>query len=283
MNETDLIDVAWSKPTPAAVKAAGYAGVIGYISHDSGKDLGALQARKYLKAGLRVALVFETLADEAEHNAATGAADCRYAEQRARAMGYPKTCPIFYAVDEDVAPEKVAAYFAGIHRTKDQPSGPYGSARICNYLAAHHEADVEWQTVAWSGDEVSKRACIYQRNVKHHKKVAGIAHNAYDEDVVLKEIHLWGGQLMPPASHPAKPVKKPKKAKKPRRTVKQVITTKMKAFVGAITAAVIAYFGTAFTTGNSLTAHGLELAITTAAATFFGIHQVTNAPDPAEE
>jgi hypothetical protein len=205
--ETVMIDVAWDKPTAAAVKAAGYDGVIGYISHDPSKDLGAKQAKAYVHAGLKVALVFETLANEAEHNAATGAGDRGYAERRARAMGYPTACPIFYAVDEDVAPEKIDDYFDGVFAEPVYRAGPYGSAAVVAATLHRHAHGIGWQTVAWSGDTVDPDADLYQRNHKTRPKVHGVPITSYDEDVILAELALWGGTLAPPTgdNSPAKP------------------------------------------------------------------------------
>lgn len=278
--ETLIVDVAWSKPTAAAVKAAGYKGVIGYISHDSGKDLGAKQAKAYVKAGLAVALVFETTATEAEHNAATGAADCRYAEKRAKAMGYPAAAPIFYAVDEDVPAAKVDDYFDGVASAATYAAGPYGSRKVCLGLRARHKSFVEWQTVAWSLGKVDAEASLYQRNKKTLPTIAGLKSDAYDEDVVMKTITLWGATLAPPAA-PVKPVKpvKPKRHPiiKAHLTVAALLTTKAKAFAGALAAAVVAYVGKALTGGPALSLHGLELAITVAVSTFCTVHQTSNA------
>jgi len=286
MTETVLIDVAWSKPKAAAIKAAGYSGVLGYISHDASKDLGAKQAKLYIRAGLHVGFVFETTATEAEHHTATGVADRRYAEQRAEAMGYPKTCPIFYAVDEDVSPEKVQAYFAGVFDGNTHPAGPYGSAEVVTFIAKLHPKAISWQTVAWSGDVISAHASLYQRNTKTKPKVAGVASNGYDEDVVLKPIKLWNGELMPTASpghHPPNPG--PGQPTKPKRektamlgALKVLFAAKAKAFIGAILAAAVAYEGTAITTHHAATLHGLELAVTAAVVTFAGVHQAANKP-----
>jgi hypothetical protein len=220
MRETNMIDMAWSKPDPQAVVDAGYEGVVGYISHDSAKDLSGPKAKEYVQAGLKVAFVFETTATEAEHGASRGAADCQFAETAAETRGYPANLPIFYAVDEDLDPTKAVDYFRGIHSTKSRPSGPYGSKRICDFLAADNEADIEWQTAAWSGGELSQRASLYQRISKERPKIAGVAHNAYDENVVLKPIELWGGALAPPSfkpvdnpKHGQRSVDGPKKAK----------------------------------------------------------------------
>ena len=91
----------WVNLTAAMVVVFFFVGaIIGYISHDPSKDLGHRLAKAYVKAGLKVALVFETTVDEAEHGAATGAADRVLAEQRARLMGYPEDSPIFYGVDD---------------------------------------------------------------------------------------------------------------------------------------------------------------------------------------
>jgi hypothetical protein len=58
--------------------------------------------------------------------------------------------------------------------------------------------------------------------------------------------------------------------------VTKILKAKAKAIAGAIISAAVAYIGTAATTGNPATVHGLELAAAAAACTFLGVHQVTN-------
>ena len=199
MTETLFIDYAWKHPSPAAIKAAGYHGVIRYLSTDPTKDITKAEAAALHKAGLAILLVWETTATRALAGTAAGIADRLAAEKAARALGYPKACPIFYACDTDAAPNKVRAYYDGVHRAAVYPMGIYGSARVIEGITTTHV--YRWQTEAWSGGAVSKGAHLYQR-VKPTRKIKG-AVGGWDEDVVLHTLPTWG----PPA--PVKPAAKP--------------------------------------------------------------------------
>lgn len=202
MTETLLIDCSRTKPAPTAVAAPGYRGVLGYISHDPAKDLTGPQARAYLDAGLVVGLVFETTADRALGGKAAGATDRTFAEQQAHKRGYPTGCPIFYAVDGDFDPKTVLSYFDGIAGGQEYPAGVYGSIRVVEAVLKAKRAKVGWQTEAWSGAKVSPLASLYQRTGKTAPPIHGVRGSAYDEDVVLKPVRLWGGVVAPPQVKP---------------------------------------------------------------------------------
>lgn len=201
MSETCIIDCAWTKPAPNAVKAAGYRGVIGYISHDATKDMSATHAKAYTDAGLVVGLVFETTASRATSGKAGGAADRQFAEQAAKQRGYPAGAPIFYAVDGDFSPTQVQPYFQGL-QGGSHPVGVYGSIKVCEAMVKAGLAKFAWQTEAWSGASISGVAHLYQRTGKTLPAIAGVKGSAYDEDAVLKRIPLWGGALAPPSPPP---------------------------------------------------------------------------------
>lgn len=209
MTDTLLIDCAWTKPAPHAVKAAGYVGVIGYISHDNtGKDMSAAQAKAYRKAGLFVGFVFETTAGEAKRGRAAGVGDRVFAESQAKARGYPTGCVIFYAVDFDATPKatEVLPYFGGVGAGDAYPSGVYGEDDVVEAVLAAGKVRYGWQTVAWSQGELNKHAHLFQRNTRTHA-IKGVKSSGYDEDVLLKPLPLWGGTIAPEPVKP--PVVKP--------------------------------------------------------------------------
>ena len=200
---TDLLcDYAWQHPAPAAIRAS-YVGVIRYLSNDPAKDITAAEAEALHAVGLSVGLVYETTATRAGQGFAPGVADRMAAEKRAAALGYPKTCPIFYAVDFDADPAKVLPYFHGVSRSHTYPVGVYGSKRVVEAVLGAKCAVYAWQTEAWSGTAVSKVAHLYQR-VKPTQTLKGAKPGSYDEDVILKTVPLWGGKPAPiPAPKPA--------------------------------------------------------------------------------
>ena len=195
---TLLIDYAWAKPAPDAIKAAGYSGVMRYLSNDPTKNLTVAEAAGLLAAGLSVGLVWETISARAGQGFAAGAADAATAEAAATALGYPFYAAIFYAVDYDADPAAVAPYFAGVNSRAARPVGVYGSARVVEGTAVPWK----WQTSAWSAGRVSASAHLYQR------QRATVAHPlpSTDENVVIAPFPIWTtAPLLDPAS-PLPPV-----------------------------------------------------------------------------
>ena len=180
---TLILDYAWAKPTPAAIKAAGYSGVMRYLSPDATKNLTKAEATGLLATGLSIGLVWESTASRAGQGFAAGAADAATAEAQATAIGYPFSAALFYAVDFDAAPAAVAPYFAGIASRAARPVGIYGSARVVEGVSAAWK----WQACAWSAGRVSASAHLYQR------LRATVAHpiSGTDENIILHDFPMW--------------------------------------------------------------------------------------------
>jgi len=101
-----LIDFAYSRPSPSAIKTAGFAGVIRYLSSDPFKAISPSEADSYHLAGLTVTLVYEDAANDAEGGAAAGRAKAGIAKPQLRNLGVPIDRPVYFAVDENLAPQK---------------------------------------------------------------------------------------------------------------------------------------------------------------------------------
>ena len=156
---TLILDYSFARPNPAAMKAAGYSGVMRYLSYDSTKNLSKTEAIGLHAAGLDIGLVWETTATRAGEGSIAGAVDAIAAEAQATALGYPADAVIFYGVDYDAAPQAVAPYFAGVKSKARRPVGVYGSKRVVEGVAAPWK----WQACAWSAGLVSTQAHLYQR------------------------------------------------------------------------------------------------------------------------
>lgn len=199
MSEIGGVDFAWTKPSPQAVKAAGFTFVVGYSSGDPSKDLTKSLLAGYRAAGLRVGLVRETTANRVLDGAAAGDADGKAAEAQANAIGYPTTAPIFFAVDFDAQPAQyaaIAAYAAAFNKATRRPVGIYGSYDVIEHFVTpgHQPIQYGWQTAAWSHGLLSAKAHLYQRNKfsGHYKPIAGVPSNSYDEDVLCHDLPLAG-------------------------------------------------------------------------------------------
>ena len=188
---TLILDYSFARPNPAAMKAAGYSGVMRYLSYDSTKNLSKTEAIGLHAAGLDIGLVWETTATRAGEGSIAGAVDAIAAEAQATALGYPADAVIFYGVDYDAAPQAVAPYFAGVKSKARRPVGVYGSKRVVEGVAAPYK----WQACAWSAGLVSTQAHLYQR------LYATVAHpvSGTDENVVLRAFPMWRATDVIPA------------------------------------------------------------------------------------
>lgn len=193
-------DYAWQHPNPAAIKAAGYVGVLRYLSTDPTKNLSAAERDALFAAGLGINLAWETTATRATQGYTAGVEDGRAALAQAQALGYPALVPIYFAVDENVNWAEVAPYFRGVQSVVGHQTGIYGSAAIVEGAVGSGVA-WSWQCEAWSGTVVSPVAHLYQR-VTPTLTIQG-AQGEYDEDVVLTPNYPWWASSTPaPAPTP---------------------------------------------------------------------------------
>ncbi len=189
-------DFAYARPDPRALRNAGYTFVVGYISRNSTKCL--TDWERYAQAGLGVAFVFE---DAAVPDYRAGAADGQFCEQWLRAHGAPVKSPLFFAIDADIAVAdfpRVAEYGRQLNEMTNNPVGPYGKYSLIEAMVTpgHQPMQLGWQTAAWSGDQLSQKANLYQRYTHHHP-VPGVANGDYDEDVLIRDLSF----AQAPAAH----------------------------------------------------------------------------------
>jgi hypothetical protein len=191
--ETRAVDYSTARPSAAEIKTKGYVGVGRYIALGStDKHLTRAEAVRLRARGLKIWLVAEGTANRATAGEAAGQADARDTAHAADAIGYPKTAPLFAAVDFDADPAQVEPYLRGWHAVLGARAGVYGGIRVIDAAAGF--IPWRWQTAAWSAGKLSPHAHIYQR-VTMHNPIGGC-----DENVICRSIPLWGGTLAPPAS-----------------------------------------------------------------------------------
>ena len=192
---TLFVDYSWTVPTPAQIKAAGFSGVLRYLSPDPTKNLSPAERDGLLAAGLQIGLVWEAGAGSAGQGYGTGANHGAEAHRQASALGYPAACPLFYAVDDgSLSAAAVAPYFAGARTTSGYAVGVYGKGEVVDGTAGF-----KWQCSAWSGQYVSPHAHLYQRQSETHP-LAGT-----DENVLLNPITLWSKTMPPVPPVPPQP------------------------------------------------------------------------------
>ena len=152
-----ILDEAWSKVDPATARAAGYSGVIGYVSQDAtGKNLTRAQVDAIHAAGMDVGLVYEFNPQSAAGGMAEGIADANIAVQHARILDAPVGVCLYAAVDWDVQQPSMNAVMAYAHAfqsicaTYGYRAGIYGSYNVCWALHSNGYTGLLWQTYAWS-------------------------------------------------------------------------------------------------------------------------------------
>lgn len=155
---TVILDEAWQKVSPTAARAAGYDGIIGYISEDAtGKNLTRADIDAIHAAGLSVGFADEYGATEALGGASAGTSRARKTVQFARALGVPPGVAFYAPADWDVtdAQKPAVLAYAIAHdvylRTAGYRGGLYAGYWTVKYLAEHGYGGLLWQTYAWSG------------------------------------------------------------------------------------------------------------------------------------
>jgi hypothetical protein len=154
-----VVDYAWSHPSIDKLRSLNAIGVVRYVSNDSGKNLSHDEYAALRRAGIAVSLVWETTANRALNGYDAGKSDADKAERLANDLGYPKSAAIYFAVDFDAGPTQrrtVTQYLKGAKDSCDRPIGVYGSYYVLEDAAAQNTAEYFWQTMAWSGGQVSK-------------------------------------------------------------------------------------------------------------------------------
>jgi len=185
-----LIDYAMRQIPAADIRAAGYSGVVNYVSLSRpGSSFGAKPitrpyAESLTAAGLVIVSNYQygkpggTAPSDFTRGSAGGVADARTAWQLHTAAGGGQSAPIFFTIDEDINRDTwntlALPWFRGINSVLGvQRTGVYGGIDVCQWAAAdgvignsstpgHRWA---WQTRAWSGSRIDPTAVLYQRVV----------------------------------------------------------------------------------------------------------------------
>lgn len=185
-----LIDYAMRQIPAEHIRAAGYSGVINYVSLSRpGSSFGAKPitrpyAESLTAAGLVIVSNYQygkpggTAPSDFTRGAAGGIADARLAWQLHTAAGGGQSAPIFFSVDDDIDRNTwntlALPWFRGINSVLGvQRTGVYGGIDVCQWAAADGVIGASrtpgrrwaWQTKAWSGNRIDPAAVLYQRVV----------------------------------------------------------------------------------------------------------------------
>jgi len=185
-----LVDFAMSQIPAKYIRAAGYSGVINYVSLSRpGSSFGAKPiTRPYAESlaaqGLVIVSNYQygkpggTAPSDFTRGYAGGVADARTGWQLHTAAGGGQSAPIFFSVDDDISRDTwntlALPWFRGINSVLGvQRTGVYGGIDVCQWAAADGVIGQSrtpgrrwaWQTKAWSGNRIDPAAVLYQRIV----------------------------------------------------------------------------------------------------------------------
>lgn len=184
-----LIDFAERRVPPEEIKAAGYEGVVNYVSmerpgaHFEAKPITRQYADSLRAAGLHIVSNYQygkpgwpDSPSDYTRGYDGGVADAKTAQSLHAAAGGPPSAPIFFSVDEDIDQNTwntvALQWFRGINSVLGVGrSGIYGSYQTCGWAIAdgvignsstpgHKWA---WQTIGWSHGQREPAAVLYQR------------------------------------------------------------------------------------------------------------------------
>lgn len=165
------LDYAGGRPSPQAIKTAGYDFVVRYLSDGGpglpGKLLTPDEAAGLLAAGVNIVSNWETTADRMLGGYNAGVDDANAALAQVLACGGSKDRPIYFSCDFDEAQSQqpaINAYLQGAGSVLGtQNVGIYGGYWPVSRALDAGVARRAWQTDAWSGSNVETRAQIHQR------------------------------------------------------------------------------------------------------------------------
>ncbi|SPM36496.1 Lyzozyme M1 (1,4-beta-N-acetylmuramidase), GH25 family [Mycobacterium rhizamassiliense] len=213
-----LIDFAAHQIPAQQIRAAGYSGVVNYVSMSRpGSSFGAKPiTRSYadslIAAGLVIVSNYQygkpgsSAPSDFTRGHAGGIADARTAWGLHTAAGGGQGAPVFFTIDEDINRDTwnhtALPWFRGINSVLGvQRTGVYGGVRVCQWAVADGVVGSSstpgrrwvWQTRAWSGSQVDPAAVLYQRVVSTASnpgpKVGGLEVDV--NDVLAPDCGQW--------------------------------------------------------------------------------------------
>lgn len=228
-----VLDFAARLIEPAAIKAAGYGGIMIYVADSRpGANFGAKPAtREYCD---RVRAAGLTICSNYQYGKPNGSApsdftrgfdggvlDARRAADLHERAGGPQDAPIFFSVDDDISlgewNDSALQWFRGINSVLEvQRTGVYGSSLVCAWAIEDGVIGTSssrgkfwaWQTKAWSGGEREGAAVLFQSVVDTASNPGPLVGGTRVDvnDVLAPDFGQWGfaraGTPVPPTPPP---------------------------------------------------------------------------------
>ena len=159
------LDYSSGRPDLKKAKSLGYGFVVRYLFAPT-KGVTRIEATAIRASGLGLVVVYEEYAGRAKEGTAAGVEDGKIALAFARAIGFPETKPIYFAVDFQPTTAQlpvIVLYLRGVASViGSNRVGVYGSFAVVEHCFALCAARFFWQTYAWSGGKVSPHAHLLQ-------------------------------------------------------------------------------------------------------------------------
>jgi hypothetical protein len=164
------IDYSGGRPTAQQIRAAGYDLVLRYFGTPGrAKNITRAEFADLVAGGVHVVAVYEASTGDALGGFNAGRAAALAARADADAVGFPRSRPIYFAVDQDIITEAqftaVMEYLRGAGSVLGGAAfvGVYGEYDVTTRARAAGVAEYQWQTVAWSRGLHDQQADLYQR------------------------------------------------------------------------------------------------------------------------
>lgn len=209
-----LIDFAHRLVEPEAIKAAGFAGALVYVSElrpgatFDFKPVTRDYADRLRSAGLQIVSCYQfgkpgwaNSPSDFTRGYDGGVADARTALRLHTAAGGPDSAPIFFSVDEDIDAKtwrsQALQWFRGINTVLGtERTGIYGGVRqlgwaISDDVIGHSTSPGRrwaWQTRAWSGGDREPAAVLFQREMV----------TATDPGFMIDDVHVDVDDVLAP-------------------------------------------------------------------------------------
>lgn len=162
------LDYSAGAPSGAAVRTAGYVGVVRYCGTPGRpKNITRAEYEDMDMSGVGVALVYENRQGDALSGFGAGQASARAIQSDAASFGFPSSRPFYFTVDQQISTEAqysaVMAYLDGAATVVGHSRvGVYGQYGVVQRAIEGGHAAYGWQTVAWSAGLRYSNANLFQ-------------------------------------------------------------------------------------------------------------------------
>ena len=194
-----VADYSFATFTAAELKAAGFDGVIRYLSPPPNEKNWTADQLAYFRANeMWCGCVWETAATRASDGYGAGVTDAHAANDLADNLGVPATVAIYYAVDtRDTPVASAEPYFRGIHDVPGRPVGIYGRKELAEAMVAAGHVRYMWMVETWwdSPPAPLDHPSVHLVQLANHHSLGGT-----DDTVVMRDD--WGGWAPPGATPP---------------------------------------------------------------------------------